>query len=194
MLFRSLWPAVRRVVSRLKPGVVFFENVDGHITMGLWKILRDIERIGYRATAGCFSAEEVGAPHLRKRVFILGVSDRPEQGRFDQPGPRQDRRAAAGRPSEGVGDAKGQRERESNDAECAVAREGSRGDDRGPSGQLADGPREGLQGEVEDGSSFGRPADDRRPARSGRGIFPPGLDDYVAWARLVEAEIGRAHV
>lgn len=72
---RHLWPAVRRIVARLQPGLVFFENVDGHVSMGLWKVLRDCERLGYRVTAGVYSAEEVGAPHLRKRVFILGVAD-----------------------------------------------------------------------------------------------------------------------
>lgn len=72
---RHLWPAVRRIVARLKPGLVFFENVDGHVSLGLWKVLRDCERLGYRVTCGVFSSEEVGAPHLRKRVFILGVVD-----------------------------------------------------------------------------------------------------------------------
>ena len=31
--------------------------------------------MGYKATAGIFSASEVGAPHQRKRVFILAVSN-----------------------------------------------------------------------------------------------------------------------
>lgn len=72
---RHLWPAVRRIVARTKPGIVFFENVDGHVSLGLWKVLRDLERLGYRVAPGVFSAEEVGAPHLRKRVFIFGVAD-----------------------------------------------------------------------------------------------------------------------
>ena len=39
--------------------------------MGLWRVLSDLEEEGYRCTFGIFSAEEVGAPHQRKRVFIL---------------------------------------------------------------------------------------------------------------------------
>lgn len=99
---RHLWPAVRRIVARLKPSVVFFENVDGHVTLGLWKVLRDCERLGYRTTCGVFSAEEVGAPHLRKRVFILGLAGGSEQGRIDQQGARADRGSAAGRTGEAV--------------------------------------------------------------------------------------------
>ena len=39
--------------------------------MGLWRVLSDLEEEGYDVAAGIFSAEEVGAPHQRKRVFIL---------------------------------------------------------------------------------------------------------------------------
>lgn len=69
---RHLWPFVRRVIARVEPGVVFLENVDGHVTLGLRKVLRDLKRLGYEVACGVFSAEEVGAPHGRKRVFILG--------------------------------------------------------------------------------------------------------------------------
>ncbi|MGI9507636.1 MAG: DNA cytosine methyltransferase [Geminicoccaceae bacterium] len=97
---RHLWPAIRRIVARIKPGIVFFENVDGHISLGLGKVLRDLERLGYSATCGVFSAEEVGAPHLRKRVFVLGLSDTDQQrwakGQAEQP-LRQGRRKAVGR-------------------------------------------------------------------------------------------------
>ena len=50
--------------------------------MGLWRVLSDLEEEGYRCTWGIFSAEEVGAPHQRKRVFILAysTSKRPHRG------------------------------------------------------------------------------------------------------------------
>ncbi|MBW2648021.1 MAG: DNA cytosine methyltransferase, partial [Deltaproteobacteria bacterium] len=37
-------------------------------------VLCQLEELGYRTTWGIFSAEEVGAPHRRKRVFILADS------------------------------------------------------------------------------------------------------------------------
>ncbi len=50
---------------------VFLENVEGHVTLGLSTVLADLEEDGYAAAWGIFSASEVGAPHQRKRVFIL---------------------------------------------------------------------------------------------------------------------------
>lgn len=55
----------------MQPRVVFFENVEGHISLGLREVIADLESRGYKATWGLFSAAECGAPHQRKRVFIL---------------------------------------------------------------------------------------------------------------------------
>jgi DNA (cytosine-5)-methyltransferase 1 len=85
---RHLWPHIVRGIRELgRPPIVFFENVEGILSSKLksdeWSdpegtpvllhVLRELERLGYKATAGVFSAEEVGAPHRRKRVFIMGV-------------------------------------------------------------------------------------------------------------------------
>jgi len=51
--------------------VCFFENVEGHISLGLPDVIEDLAGMGYRTTWGLFSAAEVGAAHQRKRVFIL---------------------------------------------------------------------------------------------------------------------------
>jgi DNA (cytosine-5)-methyltransferase 1 len=68
---RHLWPYIRDAIRLIQPRYCFFENVDGHISLGLSTVLSDLEEDGYRATFGIFSAEECGAPHRRKRVFIL---------------------------------------------------------------------------------------------------------------------------
>jgi len=78
---RHLWPHIKAGVSVLRPSFCFFENVDGIASAKspgyhsvLHHVLSDLEEMGFRATAGQFSAEEVGAPHLRKRWFILAHS------------------------------------------------------------------------------------------------------------------------
>lgn len=68
---RHLWPWIADGIRICRPAVCFFENVEGHISLGLREVIGELEEIGYRATWGVFSAAEVGAPHQRKRVFIL---------------------------------------------------------------------------------------------------------------------------
>ena len=83
---RHLFPAVLRAIESFRPNRVLLENVQGLISAKLggdnWSdqkgtpvllhVLRELERRGYKTAWGIFSAEEVGAPHQRKRVFILG--------------------------------------------------------------------------------------------------------------------------
>ena len=72
---RHLWPYIKEHIRTIRPVRCFFENVQGHITLGLSTVISDLEELGYRTTWGIFSAEEVGAPHQRKRVFILADSN-----------------------------------------------------------------------------------------------------------------------
>lgn len=83
---RHLFPYIKNAIRTIQPQWVFLENVEGIISAKLkgdgWEdpagtpvllhVIRELERVGYRATAGVFSAAEVGATHQRKRVFILG--------------------------------------------------------------------------------------------------------------------------
>ena len=69
---RHLWPYIADGIRLMRPRVCFFENVEGHISLGLREVIADLECLGYETTWGIFSAAECGAPHQRKRVFILG--------------------------------------------------------------------------------------------------------------------------
>ena len=69
---RHLWPFIFRHIRALMPPFVFCENVAAHLTRGFDAVRGNLERIGYKVAAGIFSAAEVGAPHLRERLFILG--------------------------------------------------------------------------------------------------------------------------
>ena len=81
---RHLWPYLLKHIRAIRPVWCFWENVAGHTTMGLWRVLSDLEEEGYRCTFGIFSAEEVGAPHQKKRVFILAYSA-SERGQSKSP-------------------------------------------------------------------------------------------------------------
>lgn len=72
-------------ISEMRPSYVLIENVEGLCsskmpdgTLCLGYVFRRLEDVGYQVeradktlSFGTFSAAEVGAPHLRKRVFIL---------------------------------------------------------------------------------------------------------------------------
>jgi len=72
---RHLWPYIADGIAAMRPSVCFFENVEGHISLGLPDVIEDLGRLGYRTTWGIFSAAEVGAVHQRKRVFIMALSN-----------------------------------------------------------------------------------------------------------------------
>jgi site-specific DNA-cytosine methylase len=71
---RHLWPYIADGIRLLRPRICFFENVEGHISLGLSDVIEDLAGMGYRTTWGIFSASLCGAPHQRKRVFIMAVA------------------------------------------------------------------------------------------------------------------------
>lgn len=72
---RHLWPHIARIVREIEPPVCFFENVGGHLRLGFEQVHDDLRSMGYRVKAGLFTAEEVGAPHKRERLFILAYRE-----------------------------------------------------------------------------------------------------------------------
>jgi len=79
---RHLWPFIADGIRLMQPRVCFFENVEGHISLGLRAVIKELGSLGYETTWGVFSASEVGAPHQRKRIFILAHrNDERSQGR-----------------------------------------------------------------------------------------------------------------
>lgn len=77
---RHLWPYIREHINAIRPTQCFFENVEGHISLGLSSVISDMEEDGYSTTWSIFSASECRAPHQRKRVYILAdtISERLE--------------------------------------------------------------------------------------------------------------------
>lgn len=72
---RHLWPQIARIISEAEPNYCFFENVEGHLSLGFKEVRAELRDMGFRVEAGLFSAAEVGATHLRKRLFILAAKE-----------------------------------------------------------------------------------------------------------------------
>lgn len=77
---RYIWPEFFRIISEVRPAMVFLENVPG-ILKWFETIGEQLSALGYEFEAGLFSAAEVGAPHKRERFFCLAVADTLRSGR-----------------------------------------------------------------------------------------------------------------
>lgn len=68
---RHLWPEVARLLDETKVKWAVFENVYGHISLGLDEVLSDLEALGYTAEVYVLPACAVGLWHRRDRVWII---------------------------------------------------------------------------------------------------------------------------
>ena len=68
---RHIWPYIFSIIQSKRPSWCVFENVYGHVSMGLDEVLSDLEGESYAARAFIVPACAVDAPHRRDRVFII---------------------------------------------------------------------------------------------------------------------------
>ena len=67
----GLWREFQRIIWECKPSYAIIENVANLRSKGLVRVLRDLWQIGYDAEWEVISAAQVGAPHLRERIWII---------------------------------------------------------------------------------------------------------------------------
>jgi len=77
----GLWKEYARIISEIRPCFVFVENSPDIAFRGLGTILGDISEMGYNARWGVFSSADVGACHIRERMWILAYSKCIRPGR-----------------------------------------------------------------------------------------------------------------
>jgi DNA (cytosine-5)-methyltransferase 1 len=70
----GLWGEMLRIVGELRPRYVVVENVAALLGRGMSRVLGDLSEIGYDAEWEVISAADVGAPHLRERVWIAAYN------------------------------------------------------------------------------------------------------------------------
>lgn len=72
---RHIFPYLLRIIEQVRPTYCVFENVYGHISLGLDEVLFQMESINYQTTTLVFPSSSVGAWHKRDRVWIVAVSN-----------------------------------------------------------------------------------------------------------------------
>lgn len=70
---RHLWPRIATGIGTANPEFVLLENVSGHVRLGLPDVLADLTALGYGGAWTTTRAMGVGAPHQRRRVFVLAT-------------------------------------------------------------------------------------------------------------------------
>lgn len=72
---RNCWPDTVRIIGEVRPLFALLENVPALLSSEYFgKILSDLSSIGYDAKWCVLSAADEGAPHLRKRLWILATN------------------------------------------------------------------------------------------------------------------------
>ncbi|MES2694493.1 MAG: DNA cytosine methyltransferase [Verrucomicrobiota bacterium] len=79
---RWLWPPTCDIVATVRPAWFIGENVFGHVSMGLDRVLLDLESLGYATQSFVIPACAVGARQRRDRVWIVGSDS--ERDRFQR--------------------------------------------------------------------------------------------------------------
>jgi len=159
----GLWTEFARVVREVRPRLVFVENVPALATRGLDRVLGDLHVCGFDAVWDVFSCDGVGAPHLRRRLFLLAR-------RLPDPGGAELREESG----------RGRRERDGAGAPLARTMGEPMGD---PDGGRRENERlaelrgvEGERGPEPDRSDFDR-----------RELWPPGPENVDGWRRWLAA-------
>lgn len=102
---RNLWPDTIRIIREVGPRFAFLENVPGLLAHDYFgQILGDLAEAGFDAEWDVISAEEVGAPHRRERLWIV-CTDAERLRAPQQQGSESDERGRTGYVGEEVADA-----------------------------------------------------------------------------------------
>jgi len=67
----GLWSEMCRIIGEVRPKYAIIENVPMLIHRGLKRVLCDLAEIGYNAEWQVIGADDVGAWHRRKRIWIV---------------------------------------------------------------------------------------------------------------------------
>lgn len=67
----GLWVEMSRIIGEVRPRYVFVENSPMLLARGFSRVAGDLAEMGYDARWGVLGADDVGAPHRRKRIWIL---------------------------------------------------------------------------------------------------------------------------
>lgn len=75
----GLWRHFHRIIAEVQPTYAFIENSAHLRTNGLVTVLQDLAAIGFDAEWCVLGGQAVGAPHIRKRMWIVAYNNNNRQ-------------------------------------------------------------------------------------------------------------------
>jgi len=188
---RHIWPNIAHALRVLRPRYAFFENVANHLRLGFADVLADLAALGFDAEWTTVRASDVGAPHQRRRLFVLAVAQDADRATRDQW-----RDAASGQAEGGRAwaDARGRGGAPATDPDDE--REPGDGTTRRAAQRHLESPGNAAADPARDGRHEGRPKSARQlggPDATVGGHSDAGLwGDYLPAIRRWERVTGRA--
>jgi DNA (cytosine-5)-methyltransferase 1 len=202
---RNLWPDTLRVIRAVGPRYVILENVPGLISASAdggrpaygGTVVGELASLGYSVHWQTIGADDVGAPHRRKRWWCIGVADSQGQRAVSGGGGNEGvsgSRVQATNPSVRQGREARIEERVWQDGPGDIRYNANNGSDSSD-GELADSLHDGPYRETGDEAKPGgnEPHDrvlERGDCATGRGVgdlptWPPGPSDTDGWERVL---------
>ena len=201
----TLWSELFRLVCEVRPRWLVAENVPGLLSSDggrfMGNILRDLASIGFDAEWGVLSAAGVGAPHLRRRLFLLAHPMLTEQRGIERKG-EAEKNALENTIRDGRGEVRPRESATSSEVENAGREHGE------PRTEVSGGLRNGQANResynnaqrpnpfLPDTSSVRQPRsrlsdDTSDPAQNGEGQTSDALDVRLGGQWSVEPNVGR---
>ena len=68
---RHIFPYLHKLIEQIRPTYCVFENVYGHLSLGLDEVLFAMESLNYHTRTFVFPSSAIGARHKRDRLWII---------------------------------------------------------------------------------------------------------------------------
>lgn len=80
----GLWVEMARIIREVRPRFAFVENSPMLTSRGLGTVLGDLAAMGFDARWGVLGADDCGAPHRRKRIWIMADANLRQRDAADE--------------------------------------------------------------------------------------------------------------
>ena len=74
----GMWREMARIIGEVRPRHVYVENSPMLVGRGLTRVIGDLTALGYDAQWCIVSAQDVGAPHKRDRIWIRAANTKQQ--------------------------------------------------------------------------------------------------------------------